>query len=205
METVNIISIIKDIVLGLSALTVAILALIGLNTWRKELTGRAKFETARNMMRLSLKFQANLEGVRFPVTHYSEYANRTKQAGESISESSVLDEWYAKTNRINAVFENLTTIVQVKWEAEILLDESSVQNVIEAVKSYTESYANLSTAISDYFSIRYDEVRTGNPYIQQDYIKELKNIISSIPSDDFSTKVNDATDKLSSALKQYVR
>jgi len=50
MEAVDTFSIIKDIVLGLSAVAVALIAWQGLKTWRKELTGKARFETARNLM-----------------------------------------------------------------------------------------------------------------------------------------------------------
>jgi len=205
MEYTDVISTVKDVMLGISAIGITVFAWIGLKTWRKELTGKAKLETARNLMRLSLKFQANLEGVRFPITQYFEYANRTKQDGESASESSVLNEWYAKANRINAVFENLTEIVEVQWEAEVLFNESSVQSIEKAVKSYRESYADLSSAIASYFEIIYDEARTGNPYNNQEWLRELRKTISSDSIDDFSMKVDDATNKLSSSLKKYMR
>lgn len=205
MEVADIISVIKDIVFGLSAIAVAFFAWLGLRTWRKELTGKAKFETSRNMMRLGLKLRANLEGVRHPLTGYPEYASRTKQPEESESESQVLNEWYAKANRINAVFENLTKIIEGKWEAEILFSESSVQSIEEAIKSYRESYADLSSAISTYFDIRRDEARTKELYKDQEWLKGLKKTIYSAQDDDFSKKVDEATDKLSSALKQYVK
>lgn len=198
-------SIVRDVVLSLSAITVAFFAWLGLRIWREELTGKAQFETARNMMRLSLKLKANLEGVRHPLTGYLEYANRTKQPDESESESQVLDEWYAKTNRINAVFENLTEIIEVKWEAEILFSESSVQSIEEVVKSYRESYADLSSAISAYFEILLNEAKTKDLYQNQKWLKGLKYTIYSAQDDDFSKKVSEATDKLSSALKQYVK
>lgn len=196
---------VKDVILALSAITIAILAFLGLQTWRKELTGKAKFETARNMMQLGLKFRANLEGVRHGLTMYFEYASRTKQPEELERESQVLNEWYARTNRINSVFENLTKITEVKWEAEILLNESSVQAIEEVVKSYRESYANLSSVTSTYFDIRHNEIRTGEQYGNQKWLKELEKTIYSTPNDEFSKKVDDTTDKLSSALKQYVK
>jgi threonine/homoserine/homoserine lactone efflux protein len=47
METVDIFSIIKDVVLGISAVAVAFLAWLGLQTWRRELTGEER-NTPRN-------------------------------------------------------------------------------------------------------------------------------------------------------------
>jgi chromate transport protein ChrA len=48
----NTVSMISDIVVGFSALVVAIVAFFGLRTWRKELTGKAKYEIARNIVTL---------------------------------------------------------------------------------------------------------------------------------------------------------
>jgi len=205
MECANIISIIKDIILGLSAIAVAIFAWIGLQTWRRELTGKARFETARNMMRLGFELKDKFGWVRHPLTKYHEHAERTKQTGESERESQVLDEWYAKTNRINSVVETLNKVVELQWEAEILLDESSVQSIKEVVKSYRESYADLSSAISTYFEIRLDEAKTGDPYKDKEFIREMRKLIYSAQDDDFSKKVDENTVKLSSVLKQYVK
>jgi len=195
----------REVVLGISAVVVAGVAWVGLQTWKRELTGKAKFEAAQKMMRLTLKFQANLEGVRSPFLGYAEYANRAKHPEEPESVSHVVDEWYARTNRINAVFENLTQIIEVKWETEILLNESSVQSIEEVVKSLRESYTDLASAIASYFEIRCDEVRTGDLYQDQEWLKGLRETISSVQDDDYKKKVDNAIDILSSTLKQYVR
>jgi len=46
---VELIAIISDIVVSLSALIVAVLGIIGLYQWRRELTGKVKFKIARKM------------------------------------------------------------------------------------------------------------------------------------------------------------
>ena len=52
-------SIVKDILVSISAIIVAGAAIWGLRTWRKELTGKAKFDIARNIMRLALKLEGD--------------------------------------------------------------------------------------------------------------------------------------------------
>lgn len=64
MECADIISIVKDIVIAVSAGTVAVLALLGLQVWKKELTGKARFETANHMWRLGSEFSARVTGIR---------------------------------------------------------------------------------------------------------------------------------------------
>ncbi len=205
MEGADILSVIKDAVLGLSAIAVVVFAWKGLKTWRRELTGRAKFETARSMMRLGFELRANCEAVRNPVTRSSEWDDRIPQDEETQAQAQVLNEWYAKAKRLNFVIESLNKVMEIKWEAEILLDESSVESIKEAVRSYRESYVDLSSAIETYFDIRHDEVRTGDRYKDQEWLRGLKKTIYSAREDDFSKKIDNATDKLSSVLKQYVR
>ena len=76
METAVVIAIIKDILLCLSAVAVAVFAWIGLKTWRRELTGKARFETARSMMRSGSELKAAFEQARNPFTMAHEWADR---------------------------------------------------------------------------------------------------------------------------------
>ena len=205
MEAVNIFSISKDIILALSAIIVSVFAWLGLKTWRKELTGKASFEVARNLMHLGFELKAHFEDARNPFTRAGEWADRTKQENEQENESQVLNEWYARGNHLRPIAERLYKITETQWEAEILLNKSSAQSVKEVVKSYRESYADLSSAISAYFDTRLDETRIGIPYKDQEWLRGLHKTIYSGTKDDFSMKVDDATDKLSSVLKQYVK
>ena len=195
----------RDLLLALSAVAVAFLAWLGLKTWRKELTGRAKFEIARSMMHSGVELKARFEWVRHPFTQIYEWRERVPADKETEAEAQQLNEWYAKAKRLNLLVESLNKVVEGEWEAGILLDESSTITVKEAVQSYRASYADLSSAISTYFEIRCDEVRTGELYNNQEWLRGLHKIIYSASNDDYSKKVNSATDKLSSALKQYVR
>jgi hypothetical protein len=205
MDAVNYISVGKDVVLGLSALAVAIFAWLGLKTWRKELTGKAKFEIARNMMRLGFELKDAFGWVRHPFTRVNEYADRPKQDTEAKDESQIIDEWYAKGNRLRSVAEILNKIIEAQWEAECLLEENSVESIKDAVKSYRESYADLYSAITTYFQCRQQEIRFSKPYKDQEWLEGLHPKIYAITDDEFSKKVEDATERLSSTLKEYVR
>jgi len=199
------VSIASDIAIGISVLIVAIVAILGLRTWRKELTGKAKFELARNVMLLGFKLRENFEWVRNPGGWSWEYANRTRQENESPEVSAVLDQWYAKNQRLQPLVENLQKLEEATWEAEILLSEDSGKRVQEAFKTYRSSYAELSSAIYSYFETRHDEVVKGSMYKDQDWLKELKKEIYSAKDDDFSKRIDEATKQLAPALKAYVK
>jgi len=121
----ELVSLVSDIVVGLCVVVVAVVAFFGLRTWRKELTGKAQFEVARNMMLLGLKLDADFQWVRHPLTSSRESAGRQRKENESADESRVLDEWYAKWERLRPLIENLQKLQGAGWEAEVVLDEES--------------------------------------------------------------------------------
>ena len=155
-------------------------------------------------MHLGFELKAYFEAARNPLTRSNEWIDRTRQEGEKKNVSEVLDLWHARANRLKPIVESFNKIIEAKWESEILLNEVSAQKVKEAVQSYKESYIDLSTAISSYFDVRQDEARTGESYHDQKWLKELNKTIFGGTPDDFSKKIDEATEKLSSALKQYV-
>lgn len=199
------VSVIKDIIIGLSAIAVAWFAWLGLKTWRKELTGKARFETARNMMRAAFKLKGDFEWARNPLTRSFEWEDRQKKSEESLEESEVLNNWHAKIQRLNSVVESLNKIIELGWEAKVLVDEAQEQTIDEAVKSLKESYADLSSATAEYFDGRLQEVRSGELLRDREFMKEMNHKIYHAGEDEFSKKVNEAVEKLSSALKQYVK
>jgi hypothetical protein len=198
-------SMVSDIVVGLSALFVALVAFKGLQTWRRELTGKAKFEIARSLMSLALKLSAGFKASRDIFTFSGESTDRSRQENESSNVSQVLDEWYARSNRLKPLHENLIKIQEASWEAEILLEENASRLISEATKQYISSYAELSSAIYSYFDTRRHEAVTGNLYHDQDWMTGLHKLIYSAGTDDFSKRVDETTDNLKQALRTYVR
>ncbi len=195
----------RDVVVVLSALAIAFFAWLGLQAWRKELIGRARFETARSMMRLGFELEANFARVRSQLIYAYEWADRTPQADETDAESEVLNQWHVRMKRGNFVIDSLIKVTEAKWEAEILFDDTAIEAVRDAVKSYRECYAELSSAVAEYFDARLTEAKLGELLRDQDWLRGLRNLIYQIQDDEFSQKVNRSTEKLSLACKQYVK
>ncbi len=196
---------IRDVVVALSASVVAIVAWLGLRAWKKELTGKARFETANHMWRLGSEFSARLTGIRLFRPRPIEWADRVPSKKETYRESEVLNDRHAIEKRLISVRESLDKIIQVQWEAELLLSESSAQSVKEVVQSYGEIFLEIVSAVIVFFDTRFREAQTGIPCTDQEGLKKTENIIYSNPNDDVSRKVEDATKKLASSLKQYVK
>jgi len=198
-------SLVSDIAIIVSAVVVAIVGGIGLRTWRRAMTGKAKFDVARNVMLLGFKLKADFEWVRNPFTRSWESADRPRQENETPGESSVLNEWYAKGRRLQPLVENLQKFQELSWEAETLLSENSGRCVSEVLAVYRHSYAELASAIESYFDIGCQGAVTGIPYKDQDWLKGLHKEIYSAKDDDFFKRIDEATKQLAPALKAYVK
>lgn len=64
MDLNECITIIKDVIVSFSALGTVSIAFIGLNKWKKEIKGKAHFETAKDLMRAVYKFRDHMSYTR---------------------------------------------------------------------------------------------------------------------------------------------
>jgi len=200
------VSIARDIVVTLSAIAVAIAASVGIRTWRKELTGKAKFEVARNIMQLASKLRDDFGRARNPLTYHPfESADRVPKASETAAESTVLDEWHARTKRLQPLVENLRQFQEASWEAEIVLDEGASSHVSSAFEVYRQHYAELLSSIDSYFRVTHQESVSGKQYQDKKWLESLHETIYSRPDDEFSKQIDEATKQLGPVLKMYVK
>jgi hypothetical protein len=201
----DIFSLIRDIIVAISAAIVAILAFWGLNRWRKEIAGKAKFEIVRQIMFINNKVVNSFISARNIFTYTGESAKRERKEGESSQETQILDEWYARFNRIRIMAENLEKLQELGWEAESLLDIESSKQVTETIKFYRELYAELFASITSYFETRHDEIIKNSPYRDQAWLNQLHKEIYGLDNDDISKKIIEAKEKLATVLKKSVK
>ena len=109
----------------MSSVVVAYAALRALSTWRKELTGKAQFDIARNVALLVHKIIEDFRWARFPVTSPAEAIGRERDKDETTAEAQTLDQWYIKESRLAALREDLPILQTSAWEAKMLLGEDA--------------------------------------------------------------------------------
>jgi len=201
----ELVSLSSDIAIGVAAVVAAAVGVFGLCTWRKELTGKAKFNAARNVMLLAFKLEAGFQWATNLMTNSGESIDRPHGEKESPGESRVLDEWYARQRRLQPLVEDLQKLQTAGWEAEILLGEDSGKSVSEAIGIFRYNYAELATAIESYFEETYKEARGRSENIDQGWLKGLRKTIYSIPGHGLLKQIDEATVQLASTLKAYVK
>lgn len=145
---VELISVTSDICVGLSAISVAIAAALGLSKWRSELKGKTRLEMARRLTLLAYTFRDQYLSARSMITFAQESTDREKLPSEKQKETLYRDEYFARMNRVRLLQNTMREIYQAAWEAEIVFD-IDVENLIKPLgTSFDELYA----AVDTYFS-----------------------------------------------------
>jgi len=73
MSVIDIVALIKDIVLALSAAGTLIIASKGLSTWRKELKGKSEYQLAKEILKSVYRVREAFKRVRLRVIYSDEY------------------------------------------------------------------------------------------------------------------------------------
>jgi hypothetical protein len=66
-------TLVKEVVVAIAAIATVVIAAKGLETWRRELTGKAQFEAAKGLARATYKLRNELTGCRSPFIHGHEF------------------------------------------------------------------------------------------------------------------------------------
>jgi hypothetical protein len=199
---VDLISVLSNIFVGLSALAVAIIGFVGLRQWRAELTGRTKFEIARKIAVLAFQYRDEYKRARNPFTFPGEWSERQKAENETIEESSVLDEYFARRKRLSPLQEILRQMYEVSWEAEVLLDK----NIGKSITPFEDSFKELFTSTEAYFHTLYNQVkRKQGRDMNDEWLQNHYEVVYGTAEDQISKTVDIAANALVEKLKGYIK
>jgi hypothetical protein len=111
-----------DVLVGSSAASAAVFAYLGLNTWRKELKGRAEYESAKTVLKSVYRVREAFKHVRNPFIYQYEYPpHMTDRTGHLKQEHDYDGTAYVYENRwkkIDDAFRDLEEhhlAAQVEW------------------------------------------------------------------------------------------
>ena len=73
MTTPEIVTLIKDILVGIAAIVTPLIALTGLKNWNRELRGKAAFEVAVGLTKATYKLRDEIKSFRSPMIRADEF------------------------------------------------------------------------------------------------------------------------------------
>jgi hypothetical protein len=197
---------ISNIIVAASAIVVAVAAIVGINTWRKELAGKAIFEAAKKLMESAYKVVDSYQWTAGLMTSSGESIDRARQSNESDAMKQVLDEWYAKSKRFELLLKNYNNLSEANWEVRTIIGSEAVKGIEEKLISIKSEIVNLSSAIFSYFDIRKREADyLGTRQIDLEFVSKMHKIIYQAPDSDEIKKLNSLVIDLEKEFAPYLR
>lgn len=195
---VELLSVVSNLAVGVSAIFAAVLAFSGLRQWRAELVGRTRFDLARRIAKLAYQFQDQMHSARFPFTMPGEAANRERAEGESPELTAVEDEMFARFERLRPVRDTVRDLHEAGWEAEIALDPE----VTRLIKRIEEVSVQARTAAYRHFGRAREAAKNNQPLEEP---TGGQRIVYGERNDEFGQVIDQAVDNLVHSLKTYIR
>ncbi len=199
------VTLIKDIITGLSALTAAIVAILGLQAWKKQLKGKTEYELAQRLLRSTYKVREAIAHVR----QFAIFEDEEQQAMRDADIDNNLDisEKFAATQqaiyskRWEKIHEAFVDLDSVLLEAEVIWG----QDVHEHLAHLRECIIDLKIAIDIYLQ----GLSSSNPVqSQDDYIKNRFRMSAVLGGDGknfFSDEISEAVGEMEMFLKPHLK
>ncbi len=188
--TPEIITAIKDILLGAAAATTAIVAVVGLKNWSRELRGKTEFEVARNLMKATYRVRDKLQYSRAPFVAAGEFPSDypCPQAATAEQKAQALN--YVYRNRWEPVREALQELETHVLEAEALWG-GDIRAKTDELRQYARELQVAMESIVDDKAQRGEDFKT-----DKDFGKKMKSTAHASRGDE--------TNELNMKIKQAV-
>jgi hypothetical protein len=169
---------IKDIILSISAGIGAAVAIIGLGTWRKQLTGKVEYNAARQLLISIYKIRDAMMLVRNPFISSGEMMdinNKDEKEKNQINEGVEI----AYSNRWQKVSDAHTEASTNLLEAEALWGDDIKNRYVDLTKNITKLYSTIRlyiTSLESYSDLKFRDRDQDILYFNSEKSKDLFQI-----------------------------
>lgn len=193
MGAVEMTSAIADVVTAAATLGAVFVAGFGLQAWKKELKGRADFETAGAMARTTYALRDAIGSFRSPFLHGHEFPDGDTESPNAYA--------VVYQNRWHPIGVALTAFDAAVLEAEALWGAAPQERAAALRACIVEMNAATDAVISD------KRVKGQNFEMNNAFGVRMRSTIAGAPSDDkneFSTKIRGAVAGIEELLKKHL-
>lgn len=157
MQTTGIIDLVTPLAIILAGIIAACGAIkaakVGISGWREEMYGKAKFEIAREAIKLAYEARHCFKSARSAVSS-SEAAGRDRKLSEADGEAKLLDEQFARMRRMDKLATVLIRMRAIVWESRVLFGHHHEGKMHELSTQYEDGFSKLSSAIIAYYNVK---------------------------------------------------
>lgn len=192
MTAIEIVTMVKDALVAVAAATTAIVAVMGLSSWNRELRGKAAFDVARSLARATYKLRDELRDCRSPFISGGEYPEGYGGHMGSTSSREEADALsYVYRNRWKHVAEALEPFDTHTLEAEAMWGA----NIRSKTDQFRQCLRELRAAID---AVVEDTAQGGENFkADRDFAKDMRSKVST-----YSGKDNPLTQRIESSISE---
>jgi hypothetical protein len=195
---------IKDSILAIAAVIASVIAILGLNTWKRQLYGQSEYELAKRLLKSLYLFREAINNVRHPFMQYSAIPDLPQDKLEQLSREE--KEWYAQAQ----AYEKRWTPVgkaRADLDANVLESEVFWDNEIKhSMAKLSLLQAELLVAIEEHIERtnprKPDKTYWGDNLRNNSAIMYGRNDRSKDP---FLDRMLTAIEEIEAILKPYIR
>ena len=193
-------SCISDIAVAVAALATGGSAVYGVNRWRREIKGRAAFETARGLLRATYILRDQITSCRHPFISVSEFPNSFNKNNNPIPTETADAYRHVYKNRWKPIAETISEFDVHDLEAQVLWGND--------VKERTDKLRECVQEIKDAIGLFIENVGSDGEYFQNDrnWEKSVKNTIYDAgKNNEVSNKIKNAITGIEEKIRPHLK
>ncbi len=201
MSINEIVTLIKDIVLGLCALGTVSVAVYGVKNWARELKGKTDFEVSRHLIRAVYKFRDEVDHSRSPMTLPNEFPENYDPLNKS-SEHKAKSWSYVFTTRWKPVVEAVQELDVQALEAEALWGSEIKKLVLDLRRNAPLLRTGMQAVVNN--EMHDNEIFDCNPDLAKQMNSRVwKSMLDE--SDEITVAINSAVEKLENYVRPHLK
>ncbi len=192
MTIPEIVSVVKDMLIAGAATTTAVVAIVGLSNWNRELRGRVTFDTARSLAKSTYQLRDEIKECRSPFLAAAEFPDgyegslgRTSAREEALALAHVYGERWKFVWAALKEFDTNTLEAEVLWGERIRTKTDALRTCVRDLRTGIDALIqNAAVAGENFISDR-------------NFEKEMRELVSSSSGDN-----NPLTVSMAKAIKE---
>ena len=195
-------AIIKDIIVCVAALVGAVVAILGLNAWKRQIGGKTEYELAQRLLKATYKLRESIRFVRNPMMFANEMPDPPD--GDPASQSDAHKRWYRTGKGYESRWENVRKS-HIDVEAELLEAEVLWGSYVK------DKFAKLFDVEHDLYYRIITYLDHLNPDDREKWsaeeAKATRNVLYGVggPDDEFHKKLQEAIAAIEKELRPHLR
>ncbi|PUE57335.1 hypothetical protein B9Z45_07880 [Limnohabitans sp. 2KL-17] len=158
MSTLEIVTAIKDVVLATAGIVTAVVAVLGLKTWSRQLRGTADFEVARKLAKATYKLRDEIQIYRSPLIRPSEFPDGQSDDGSTDRTRTRANAYghvfSARWEPVYAAlqeFDTQTLEVEALWGTSVRTKTDELRRLLRVLWAATEAYIDNEHSGGEHF------------------------------------------------------